>query len=391
MAPLGDPHDGSSIRRLRFCAGTGVPICSRRERQGRRTAMKKPSIKLYERQSRIARYRWEERALRRGKPRLDPARRYVPPGAVIMAPAKFDAIRQSGRDTLKFLRAVAHRVLTEGQPVVLDFRRTVSFYPVSTIYLYAEIDRIVSLSPLAKPITIKEPQRRRAREVLKQVGIFEVTGDSCDIVPERSDVVYWKASKGKDQSGESLAMLEVVADKVNKDHARQIELKGIWRGVSEAVANSVEHAYKVPRSDGFAGLPDTRWWMFTQLRDGIFTVAVCDLGCGYRATIVNSIPSYFLNEIAATLQGMNGDARSIQTAMEYGRSSTRQDERGKGSRDALSVLQKHGFGDLMILSNAGWVQYTYANGREQQVVHGSIEIDIRGTIIWWKLPVGAEE
>jgi hypothetical protein len=353
--------------------------------------MKKPSRELYERQARIARYRWAERDLRRGKPRVESANRYVPPGAVIMAPIKFDAIRQSGRDTVKFLRAVARRVLSDGQPVILDFRRTESFYPVSTIYLYAEIDRIVSLSDLPKPITIRQPHRRRAREVLKQVGIFEVTGDSCDIVPERKDVVYWKASKGKDQSGDSMAMLEVVADKVNQDHAKQVELKGIWRGVSEAVANSVEHAYLSPRDDGFMGLPDTRWWMFTQLRDGIFTVAVCDLGCGYRATIANTIPTQFINQISARLQGMNRDATAIQTAMEYGRTRTRLDERGKGSRDALSVLQSHGFGDLMILSNTGWIQYSYANGREQQSSHGSLEIDIRGTIIWWKLPVGAEE
>ncbi|MGA0571160.1 hypothetical protein ACO2Q9_10615 [Variovorax sp. VNK109] len=353
--------------------------------------MKKPSRELFERQARLARYSLDKRANKTQRHVIPVENRYVRPGELIVAPRKFDAIRASGRETVKFLRAVAQTILRDQQPTVLDFRHTESFYPVSTIYLYAELDRIVSLSHLPKPITIIDPHRRRAREVLKQIGLHEITGDSCDIIPEREDVVYWKASKGKDQSGEKLAILEVVAEKVNKAHARHMELSGIWRGVSEAVANSVDHAYKVPRADGFNGLPETRWWMFTQLRDGIFTAAVCDLGCGYKATIAQTIPEKFISELANLLVGTNRDSIAIHTAMEYGRSGTHQSERGKGSRDALSVLRKHGNGDLMILSNTGWIQYTYANGREQKKIFGDLGIDIRGTIIWWKLPVGDQE
>ena len=243
------------------------------------------------------------------------------------------------------------------------------------------------MSDLSKPITILAPRLQRPREVLKQIGIYEMTGDRSDVVPERDDVVYWKALKGADQSGGNLAMLEVVAERVNKAHARQLELSGAWRGVSEAVANSVEHAYKVPRADGFAGLPSTRWWMFTQLRDGIFTMAVCDLGCGYRATIGLNLPEKFVAEVAATFGGANRDSIAIHTAMEYGRSGTKKTERGKGSRDAISVLQTHGAGELMILSNSGWMHYSYLGGKETKKVAGALGIDIRGTIVWWKLPL----
>ena len=256
-----------------------------------------------------------------------------------------------------------------------------------TILLFAEIDRVIALSELSKPVTIVDPRLRKPREVLKQIGIHELTGDRCDVVPEREDVVYWKATKGADQSGSKLAMLEAVAERVNKAHAKQLELSGAWRGVSEAVANSVEHAYKFPREDGFAGLATTRWWMFTQLRDGVFTMAVCDLGCGYRATINQTLPEKFVSEIAAAFQGGNRDAIAVHTAMAYGRSGTRQSERGKGSRDAMSVLQRHGAGDLMILSNTGWMQYTYQGGIERSKLQGDLGIDIRGTIVWWKLPL----
>jgi len=350
--------------------------------------MKRPTPALFRRQARLAHYRARERSLRFGRGRARRESRYVPPGELIPAPTKFDAFREAGAQVTKFLRAVAHTVLVDQKQVVLDFRRTESFYPVSTIYLFAELDRIVSLSKLPKPVTIMDPRLRRPREVLKQIGLYAITGDSSDVVPERDDVVYWRATKGRDQSGTNLQILEVVADRVNRRHAESLELRGLWRGVSEAVGNSVEHAYKFPREDGFQGLADTKWWMFTQLRGGFFIVAVCDLGCGYRATINQTVPETLRAEWAARLMGGNRDAVAIQTAMAYGRSGTAKTERGKGSRDALSVLQSLGHGDLMILSNTGWVQYAASPGKEPEVTSGSVPVDIHGTIIWWKLPVG---
>lgn len=350
--------------------------------------MKRPTLELYERQGRLARYRERERAARVGRSRPPEENRYVQPGEFIVAPMKFDAFRAEGAQVTKFLRAVATSVLMHRNQVILDFRRTTSFYPVSTIYLFAELDRIASLSDLPKPVTIIDPRLRRPREVLKQIGIHAITGDSSNVVPERDDVVYWRATKGRDQSGTNLQILEVVAERVNLAHAKSLELSGLWRGVSEAVGNSVEHAHRFPRVDGFQGLPDTKWWMFTQLRSGVFTVAVCDLGCGYRATINQTLPERFIAEMAARFAGGNRDSVAIQTAMAYGRSGTSKSERGKGSRDALSVLQKFGHGDLMILSNTGWVQYSASQGDTLDTTSGSVPIDIRGTIVWWRLPVG---
>jgi hypothetical protein len=315
--------------------------------------LKRPTTVLFQRQARIAAYRESERARRRSARYVPQANRYVAPGGRLRAPVKIDLVRGSGVEVVKFLRAMAQTVLVSGRPVILDFRFTESLYPAGAILLFAEVDRVVAMSDLPKPVTVVDPRQRRPREVLKQIGIHEITGDRCDIVPEREDVVYWKATKGFDQSGEKLAVLESVAKNVNESHAKQLELSGAWRGVTEAVGNSVEHAYVQPRSDGFRGLPSTRWWMFTQLRENVFTMAVCDLGCGYRATIARTLPEKFIAEAFARVGWRNRDSIAIDTAMEYGRSGTRQSERGKGSRDALSVLQRHGAGDLLILSKAG--------------------------------------
>lgn len=350
--------------------------------------MKRPTIKLWQRQERLARYRLAEKLDRAGKRKILQGNRYVPPGELVKAPKSFNLIKGSGLEVGKFLRAVSHAVLVNKQQVRLDFKDTEQFHVPGTILLFAELDRIISMSDLEKPISIIDPFRRRPREVLKQIGIHGLTGDRCDIIPEREDVVYWKATKGGNQSGDSYgSLVEAIAERANRDHAKQLEVSGLWRSVNEAIANSIDHAYKKPRHDSFSGLPDTKWWMFSQIKDESFTLAVCDLGCGYAKTISETIPEKFVSAIASTFLGTNRDALAIDTAMEYGRSGTHQSHRGKGSRDVLSLLQKHGDGELVVLSNSGWMRYEYKNREEKNKSNGALGIDIGGTIIWWKLPL----
>jgi hypothetical protein len=312
----------------------------------------------------------------------------VRPGELMHAPRDFNLIRGAGMEVVRFLRAVAIAVLREKLQVRLSFKHTEYFHVPATILLFAELDRIISLSDLRKPISIIDPIRRRPREVMKQIGLYGLTGDRSDIIPERDDVVYWKATKGVSQTGDTYgSLVEAIAERANRDHAKQLEVSGLWRGVNEAVANSVDHAYKKPRADGFAGLDSTKWWMFSQIKDATFTLAVCDLGCGYRATINETIPEQFISSIASKFGKANRDSLAIATAMEFGRTGTHETHRGKGSRDVLSLLEAHGDGTLVILSNTGWMRYEYEH-KELVVTHrGDLGIDIGGTIVWWKLPL----
>jgi hypothetical protein len=166
-------------------------------------------------------------------------------------------------------------------------------------------------------------------------------------------------------------------------------LDSLWRGVSEAVANSVEHAYTHPRADGFQGLPDTKWWVFTQVKDGVFYAVVCDLGCGYRATIKETMSEKIIAEVASRFPRKNRDAIAIETAMVFGRSGTREGNRGLGSRDAISVLERHQNGDLMIISNSGAVHYRYVGGILTGNSQSGLGFSINGTILWWRLPLKA--
>ena len=352
--------------------------------------MKKPTPKLRLRLIRLAQYQKNRNSKRRVRNYVHIRNKFVKPGEIIKAPVRFNLTRGAGIEVVKFLKAVAHTVLKLHKPVRLNFKDTEAFFVPGAILLYAELNRIILESDLPKPITIINPFRQKPREVLKQIELHQLTGDNCEVVPTKDDVVFWKIKKGANQSGGDLGpILEYVADCANKEHAKKVEVSGIWRGVSEAVSNVVDHAYEIPRKDGFAGLNDTKWWMFTQIREERFTAAVCDLGCGYINTIKRNIEEAFLSKIYGVLTGKNEDALAIQAAMEYGRSGTKLSNRGKGSRDALSVLIKHGSGQLFILSKSGWVQYKI-NGNKEKIETGDLGIDIGGTIIWWTLPLKDE-
>ena len=349
--------------------------------------VKRPTRWQRARHLRIARKR-ARRKFRKAEKRKIEARVTSHDRNLFKAPWRFDIGGATGKEVRGFLDSVCESV-ADGNHVRLDFRDTKIMYPAATILLYAEIDRLVSTSTLAKPITILSPKSRRVREVLKQIGFYDLTGDTSSTVPARQDVVYWRQAKGKDQSGADLRLIEVVAERVNTEHGSNLILQSLWRGVTEAVANSVEHAYKHPRLDGFQGLAETKWWVFTQVKDGVFFVCVCDLGCGYQATIGETISEKLRAEIASLFRGKNRDAIAIETAMAFGRSSTGEGHRGLGSRDAISVLERHQDGDLVVISNTGTVHYQYVRGFLTKRSQTGLGFSVNGTILWWRLPLKA--
>lgn len=225
---------------------------------------------------------------------------------------------------------------------------------------------------------------------MKQIGLFEICDDDVNIKPELEDVIYWRVAKGHNQNGDIQGKhIEEVTNMTNSKN-QNLQVKNIWKGINEAVNNVIDHAYQVPRFDKFQGLTDTKWWMLSNLRNNHFVTAVCDLGCGYSKTIEKTILEKFLLGVKKLMNTGNDDVFSILAAMEYGRSSTKEENRGKGSLDAQTVLTSHGAGELLILSNSGSVKYSMINGSVTQELAREIGIDIGGTIVWWRLPLKEE-
>jgi hypothetical protein len=314
------------------------------------------------------------------------------PRKAILAPRAFDLTRGSGTHVMAFLQAIEQRVLLEKRRVKLDFRQTKSFYVPGALMLYAALSKIIAQASMSKPVTIVPPRAtlvgNAARQVMRQVGLYDLTHDVVNVRPDREDVIYWKMSKGLTQSGDQLAMLETLAEKIKDIDKLKLQSKDLWRGVTEAVNNTSDHAYEYPRIDGFTGLTDVRWWLLTQLRGKMFTAAVCDLGCGYSKTLKPETLEWFTGLPNKLMGKDNADTRAMQAAMEYGRSRTKLSERGKGSRCALALLEKHGHGELYLLSNSGCLHYECINGVALLKQVTPLAFDIKGTIIWWNLHLG---
>jgi hypothetical protein len=337
----------------------------------------------YKRQYNIERYASLTNQIYRGSGDSKPRIR-------IQAPKEFSLTYGRASLVVDFIAQVSYQVLEVGNRVTLDFSKTAKLLVPGAILLFAELSRIAKLSKLGHTFRIKSPTLKKPRQVLKQIGIYEIAGTKLDETPSFSDVVYWRATSGANQNRESALgeLVEHITDQIiNPTHLTLISKKDLWSGVSEAVTNSVMHAYKHPRaSDQFAGLEDTKWWMFTQIKDNRLTVAVCDLGCGYRKTLDASITEWFSQKISG-LTGGNADAMAIEAAMEYGRSSDKLPERGRGSKCALDVLNRSEAGTLRILSNTGCVDYVRKNGETRLHKSQGIDTNINATIVWWHLPL----
>ncbi|WP_404833490.1 hypothetical protein [Alcaligenes nematophilus] len=305
------------------------------------------------------------------------------------APDQLSVYGVNGELLVRYIKSVRYRVLRDNLRVTLDFSRVRRVAPHGAILLYAELDRIVSCSDQPKPMKIIPPLDNRCRQVFKQVGLLGLTSDDVAIQPDRDDVAYWRCTAGTDQSGDGAGnLLERVADKANKFARRKLILRDIWPGVSEAIINTTDHAYALTQPPFPPRHPERRWWLLTLVKEDVFAAVVCDLGVGYRKTTPITIGEWISSNTLKLLANKNRDANAIELAMEYGRSRTKLENRGKGSRDALSVLTQHKNGELVIISNSGCVHYEFDKDSQELRVHKqSLKVDINATIVWWRLPL----
>lgn len=214
---------------------------------------------------------------------------------------------------------------------------------------------------------------------MSQIGLFSLLGYRKKIERSFSDVIHWRYASGREVEGEKY---ETILGSYDGRVAEPL-LDSLYRGLSEAMTNCHHHAYINVREDGLNSKPTERtWWMFSQEKDGVLSVAFCDLGVGIPATLPQKQPSIWRTIVSLGQAG--SDSEIIAKAVESSLSRTGKAYRGKGLRQLLEAVQAARSPDamMMIFSNRG--RYLYQNGATDLRDYAD---SILGTLILWRLPV----
>ena len=172
----------------------------------------------------------------------------------------------------------------------------------------------------------------------------------------------------------------IVGDNVNK-------WTFLHTGLGEAITNVSHHAYP----DGFESRsPKKQWFLTGSYHEPTrrLKVAFFDQGIGIARTLPTSKIKEKVTEYLAKLPisafERKKDEQMLKAAVEIDRTSTGDNDRGKGLQDLLEFIKQRKDGRLSILSNSGHYTYTMNNGIEASESNG-LKRPILGTLIIWSV------
>ncbi len=229
------------------------------------------------------------------------------------------------------------------------------------------------------------PKKSRSHQVIAQTGIAGMLGIAPPKAIDREDTIHWKHTGGQWEIVQPSKLAALL------DRSTNPNFSSLFTGMVESVANCIEHAYENHPARRNMRAGQEGWWGFQQIRNGTLTTCICDLGIG----IANALPISMASEqglhrklLAALRHHKGEDVKSILAAIEYGRSSTGEKQRGKGLRDAHRVIDDAGQGHFQLMSNRGFYYYT-RESREAATRTGvrRLQGSISGTVYYWEYPI----
>ena len=277
---------------------------------------------------------------------------------------------------LKELRAQVKR----GRAVLIDFGATEKVFSDGMLLLVSEIRRLLRYSRGGASMSCTVPLHDKVAQVLKQVGLFDMLGVTCSVHPRDSDVVAWRHAYGAGAEGSRF-------DDVLADYDGEITpalSSALYRGVSEAMTNVVNHAYSAPRQDGLEVDMKNDWWMFSAEQNGMLSVVFCDLGAGISGTLPAKRPQVWKRIL---LRSRRGDGSVIRYAVADSVSRTRQGHRGKGLGQIVKLIEGVPGAKVAVLSNRG----AYSRDAHGEVKVAEFSGSILGTLINWQIPLPSRE
>lgn len=279
-----------------------------------------------------------------------------------------------------WLSKLRETTIKKNTPVLIDFRNSTKAESVGFIIIFAEIDRIQSIKG-KNFIRGNSPKENVAAQVFHHIGLSRLLGIRDSIPVTDQSVTYWQHTHGTQIDSDRAGKLIV---KIAKDHNLADNVtEALFNGVSEAITNSVMHAYPVDgKTIRYYG--DKKWWMFTGINNDKLHVVVCDLGIGIPNSLEHKHPDLFQKFKSFFKSGNH--SMLIEIAMREGRSRSEQPHRGLGMVELKNFIDFTHNGHLGIFSQKGL--YTYrGDGRNNIESSRNLKNSIMGTVVAWSVPL----
>lgn len=284
------------------------------------------------------------------------------------------------KDTIRFFAKMRSSAFS-GNSIILDFSRTKFLTAPGMLLFIAEVDRIKRIMGDKFDFRISNLKENVVRQVLIQIGFFDLCGYATDKISRkgfREDTRHWQFASGERVDDEANAAFDRIEGRIAK-----AAFKGIWKGLSEALVNSVQHAYLQPRGTNGPPMNLKRWWMFTQERDGKLTIAVCDLGIGIPRSLPLNWRDSVLSQIASKIASTGPDVRAVRTALEVGKTRTMEGHRGRGLPEIWQAVRNFDGSGILIHSNHARLAW---NAEERQEHEREFSNSVSGTLVMWTVP-----
>lgn len=298
--------------------------------------------------------------------------------AVWSAPKIFDLYSQENRRHLLSKLTVLRQYWRLRDSLTLDFSCTEKLFADGALLFLAEVRRMQKHLPKSA-IGCIPPTNAKVSQVLQQIGFFKLIGAPEGVTPSDDDVINWRFAHSKKVEGEKYEDVLGEFDGAIAEPLRE----DLFKGITEAMTNVVNHAYEIPRGDGLGISQSREWWMFSQHKDGELTVVFLDLGAGIPKTLPIKQPNLWRKLIRF---GRKKDSLAIEYALKDSISRTGLVNRGKGLGQIVRAVASEPNHQIAIYSNRG--VYRSNNGIPKR---NDYDDSIFGTLIFWNFQLQSKE
>ncbi|HHN8544839.1 ATP-binding protein [Citrobacter cronae] len=304
------------------------------------------------------------------------------------APRNINYYKRSDYElTNKFLNEIRDCVLS-GRKIFIDFSETKFISAAAMLSFLAEIDVLVTKSKFgANAVNFSHPKDEKTESILNQVGFYDIVRKTKRATKDFDDVSFWKYTSGI--CSEPMLAKEMMID-IKKEIEKSASRK-LYRGFTEAMSNSVEHAY-IDDTDHDEEEGTAKWWTFAGINNKEIVIVICDKGVGIPKTLPKTQGFKILKDLISSL-GFSvtnvKDSALIKASTMLQETRTLQKNRGKGLNDIKSVIDSIGSGYMGIFSNNGRYIYNGKTGKIKEVLSDH-KTSVNGTIIEWTFPCEME-